>query len=284
MYKKVAMLCSLLLSATAVFAQNNNSLLWKISGNGIKQPSYLFGTIHLICADDYTWTPAMQKAFDSSIKVAFEMDMDDPGLLMNIAKGMLLDKGKSGKDLYTEEDYKQLAEYAKDNGIPAEMIDTNEPFSLLSMLYMKMLSCSVPESYEGNIMKLALQGSKEIVGLETVDEQLAVINSMSDDSIGHTVVEMIENMEAYKIQYQQMIDLYKKQNLPELHRLLLETPDYKSDLNTLLYDRNAKWISGIETLAKAQPTFIAVGAGHLWGDKGVIALLKKKGYKVEPVK
>lgn len=284
MYRKIALLCSLLLSAVAAFSQNNQSLLWKISGKDIKQPSYLFGTIHLICHDDYVWTPVMQKALDSSEKVAFEMDMDDPDLLTQIANGMLLDGGRSSKDFYTEDDYKQLAEYAKSNGIPAETIDNQEPFLILSMLYLKMLSCSVPESYEGNIMKLAMQQGKEIVGLETVGEQLAVINSMSNDSIGHTVVEMINNMEAFKIQYQQMVDFYKEQNLPALHNVLLETPDYKGDLNILLYNRNAKWISGIETLAKAQPTFIAVGAGHLWGDKGVIALLKKKGYKVEAVK
>jgi uncharacterized protein YbaP (TraB family) len=284
MYRKITLLCSLLLSAAAAFAQNNNSLLWKISGKDIKQPSYLFGTIHLICHSDYVWTPIMQKALDSSAKVAFEMDMDDPDLLMEITKGMSLSDGKSSKDLYTEDDYKQLAAYAKENGIPVEIIDTQEPFSLLSMLYMKMLSCSIPESYEGNIMKLALQGDKEIVGLETVEEQLTVINSMSNDSIGHTVVEMIKNMNDFKVQYQQMVDFYKQQKLPALYDILLETPDYKGDLNTLLYDRNAKWISEIEILANAQPTFIAVGAGHLWGDKGVIALLKKKGYKVEPVK
>ncbi|KAA5532362.1 TraB/GumN family protein [Taibaiella lutea] len=284
MYRKITLLCSLLLSAVATFAQNNNSLLWKISGKDIKQPSYLFGTIHLICHNDYVWTPIMQKALDSSVKVAFEMDMDDPDLLTKITQGMQLHDGKNSKELYTEDEYKQLTEYAKDNGIPVEMIDTQEPFSLLSMLYMKMLSCSIPESYEGNIMKLALQSNKEIVGLETVEEQLAVINNMSDDSIGHTVVEMIKDMNAFKIQYQQMVDFYKQQNLPSLYNILLETPDYKGDLNTLLYDRNTKWISEIETLANAQSTFIAVGAGHLWGDKGVIALLKKKGYKVEPVK
>jgi len=284
MYRKIALLCTLLLSAAISFSQDSHSLLWKISGKDIKQPSYLFGTIHLICHDDYVWTPVMQKAFDASDKVAFEMDMDDPELLTKIAAGMSLADTSEEREPFTEDQYKLLVDYFKGMGIPEETVKTSEPFALLSILYTRILSCNIPESYEGNIMKMAIPKHKEIVGLESVDEQMAVINSMSGDSMSNVVVDMIQHIEAFKVQYKEMLQYYKKQDLPSLYNVLLETPDYKGDLNILLYNRNAKWIHEITALAKAQPTFIAVGAGHLWGDKGVIALLKQQGYKVEPMK
>jgi uncharacterized protein len=286
-----AIFCSLFLGAyCCTFAQNapeqsneSNALLWKLSGNGLKQPSYLFGTLHIICQADYLWTDAMDKALKSSGKVAMEMDMDDPTLQTQISAGMTLSAGKTLKGFYSAQDYNKLDSFATKNNIPLQMLQGFKPFTLMSLVYYKVVPCTIPSSYEGNIADIAHTQHKEIVGLESVSDQIAAIESMNEDSTAKSVLDMLENLDSFKIQYGQMLALYKKQALPELYKLILESPDYKDDLNTLLFDRNAKWVPEIEKLAKTQSTFIAVGAGHLWGDKGVIALLKKKGYTVSPV-
>lgn len=284
MFKFFAVCCSVFLGFISSFGQKpDNTLLWKITGHGLKQPSYLFGTLHIICPSDYVWTKAMQHALTSAKKVAFEMDMDDPALQSQMTSGMMLEQGKTLKDFYSEADYQKLTDYAAENNIPIAMLQSFKPFALVSFLYAKVVACSVPSSYEGNIADIAHEQHKEIVGLESVQDQVNVIETMNEDSTAQSVLDMLENIDSFKTQYNQMLALYKEQALPGLYQMILESPDYKDDLNTLLFDRNAKWISKIEQLAKAQSTFIAVGAGHLWGDKGVIALLRKQGYTVTPV-
>lgn len=292
MYKLLTISCCLLLGAGFCMAQagkkkttvvNNKSLLWKVSGNGLQKPTYLFGTLHIICPDDYVWTPAMQKALDACDKVAFEMDMDDPSLQGKMAASMALNDGKTLKDFYSEADYKRLTEVAAKNNIPIQMMQGFKPFALVSFLYLKAVSCSLPDSYEGTITKLAQADDKEILGLETVEEQMKVVESMNSDSIARSVLTIAEDLDSFKRTFNQMLAVYKKQDLPTLYQLIIESPDYKDDLPTLLFDRNRKWVPIIAGMAKKQSTFIAVGAGHLWGDKGVIELLKHQGYKVDPV-
>lgn len=292
MYKLIALCCCLLVGITACLAQarkkaainDGKSLLWKISGKGLKKPSYLFGTLHVICPDEYVWTSAMQKALKASDKVAFEMDMDDPALQGQVASGMMMKDGKKLKDYYSEEEYNRLSAVAVKNGIPLAMMQNLNPFAIISFLYMKATTCQVPDSYEGNIMKIAQEDDKEIVGLESLQEQLKVINGMNADTVARQVLKIADDLDSFKITYREMLTLYKKQDLPELHKMFLESPDYKDDLDLLLYDRNRSWVPIIGDLAKEQSTFFAVGAGHLWGDDGVIDLLRKEGYTVEALR
>lgn len=290
MYRSIVFCCALLIGALACFAQgkktsvNNKSLLWKISGNGLKKPSYLFGTLHIICPSDYLWTPAMQKALDQSSRVAFEMDMDDPTLQAQMTAGMTLKDGKKLKDFYTEAEYKKLTELSAKNGIPLQLMQNFNPFALVSFLYLKAVACAIPDSYEDKIRKQVQQDDKEIIGLESVNEQVDVIKSMNTDTIAKSVLRIAEDLDSFKTTFNQILAVYKKQDLPALYQLIIESPDYKNDLNTLLFDRNLKWAPVIADLAKEQSTFFAVGAAHLWGDRGVIDLLRKEGYTVEPVR
>lgn len=292
MYKFLVTCCSLLLGVSLCAAQpgkkktvpDNKSLLWKISGNGLKKPSYLFGTIHIICPSDYLWTPAMQKALDASETVAFEMDMDDPSLQGKMTQGLMLQNGKTLKDFYTPDEYKRLSDIAAENAIPLSMMQNFSPFALVSFLYIKAITCSIPDNYEANIMKLAQDQDKAIEGLESIDEQLKAIEHMNADSIAASVLHIAEDMGSFKKMMQEMMTVYKKQDLPALYELIISSPDYKDDLNSLLFERNEKWIPVISGMAEKQPSFIAVGAGHLWGERGVIALMKKQGYTLTPVR
>lgn len=294
--KKFFAFCgALLLGWTAGRAQSHkapgndiagdHSLLWKISGKGLKAPSYLFGTIHMICPEDYLWTPVMQQALDQSRKVAFELDMDDPQLSMKVAMGMMLPAGKTLKDFYTEEEYNRLKAAVDSNaGMPMEMLQTLKPFAVMSMLASKSVNCSTPDSYESHIMKAVAKSGKEIVGLEAAQDQIDVIEKMNTDSAAQMLLKITQEMEELKSQFADLVAAYKQQDLPALYQLIITSPDYKEDLNTLLFDRNRKWIPVITRLCRAQSTFVAVGAGHLWGDKGVISLLRKAGYTVSAIK
>lgn len=263
-----------------------SSLLWKISGKGLKVPSYLFGTIHLICPEKFLWTSAMQKAFTASQKVAFEMDIDDPAVMMAVGAGMMLPDSISLNHYFSPEDYQRLEKYAQDTlNIPAMTLSRLQPFAILSMAMMAVSPCSgEPVSYEQRISGWAKEQHKEILGLESAQEQLTVMNDMNKDSTAHQVIQLLNHPEAPKEQYKTLLSAFLEQNLDSLYQLILAAPDMSADLNTLLFQRNKKWIPEIEQMIRQQPTFIAVGSGHLAGPKGVIALLKQEGYTVEPVK
>ncbi len=292
---KVFVLCSAMiigfLSCTAKDAKKTNgetkekSLLWSISGNGLEKTSYILGTIHLICPDDYFWTEKMQEAFEASEKVAFELDMDDPALSAQVQSGLVLKDGKKLKDFFTDEEYKKLSDFSQENlGMPLDLLQSYKPFALMSLISMKSVSCMIPESYEGNIMKITLEAEKEILGLETADDQLAIFDAMDSDTVASQLMSVIENFDSLKSQYNQMLITYKEQDLEGLHQLVIESPDFKFDLNTLLYNRNRKWIGQIKELSNEHAMFYAVGAGHLSGDEGVLNLLREQGFTVEPVK
>lgn len=265
--------------------QKTSSLLWKIEGKNLKNPSYLFGTIHLICADKFLWTEAMKNALDTCEQVAFEVDMDDPKLAMEVSAGMLLPEEKELKDFFSEENYKRLEKYAIDTlRIPAMMLSRMQPFAVLSMAAINSTECDQPPvSYEQKITGWAKASGKNIVGLESAEGQLAIMKEMNIDSTAAQLIKMLNNPEEQKEQYKQLLSVYTQQDLKAIHNLILNTLDIQADLNRLLYGRNKNWIPEIEKLIQDNATFIAIGAGHLGGEDGVIQLLQQKGYTLTPV-
>jgi uncharacterized protein YbaP (TraB family) len=299
MYKYPLLVCSLIFGIISCTAQANKdgnvktgqkaegqSLTWKISGKGLQTPSYLLGTIHMICKEDFFWTSAMQHALDKSEKVCMEMDLDDPALQMKVSMGLMLPAGKSLKDFFTEDDYEKVAQYIQDKmGMPMMIMEKMKPVALLTLMASKNIgTCDDTESYEAKIMKMASESNKELIGLESADDQLKVLENMNIDSVTKYVVKTIEDngKEASEL-LQQLTTAYKAQDLQALHQLIIQSKEYSANLDELLYDRNAKWIPVMEETMKAQPTLFAVGAGHLWGEKGVIDLLRSQGYTVEPL-
>lgn len=264
---------------------SNNSLLWKISGKDLKKPSYLFGTIHLICADDYLWTDKMKETLTLSEKVCLEMDMDDPGLMMTTAKGLMDNSGKTLKDYFSEADYARLAKYVEDKtGLDIALFSQMKPIALQTLLGTKGSGCVNQVSYEERIMKLAQDGQKEVIGLELPEEQLKVLESIPIDTVIKQLLEdMAGNNSENDSTYAELIAAYKQQNLVKLNELITTADEPSMDMGLFLDERNKKWIPRMTTKMKTSSVFFAVGAGHLGGKTGVISLLRKDGYTVVPL-
>jgi uncharacterized protein YbaP (TraB family) len=262
-----------------------NSLLWKISGKGLEKPSFLFGTVHMICKDDYFWTDAMQNAYDNSEKVCFEMDLDDITLQASIASSLMLEEGQELKDFFNEADYEQLAQYLQDSlSMPIHLLSRMKPAAIMTLVLSKVGLCKDMISYESNIMSKAISDDKEILGLETVSEQIAILENMNTDSIVSYVMQIVNGNESYDQEFSKLMDAYKDQDLESLYQLIKESASYKDDLNNLLYDRNQRWIGRMEKMMKENSVFFGVGAGHLWGEKGLLEYLKDSGYTLEILK
>lgn len=268
-----------------VILETTNSLLWKIMGNQMKQPSYLFGTMHLICKEDYIWTPAMERAFQASNELCLEMDMDDPMVMLQIAQGMVDASGKSLSEYFSAEDYSLVQQYFYDKlQLSNAILASLKPTALMMLMVTDGITCSEKQSYETELMQEAQKLKKNIVGLETPQEQLKLLENTPSDSVASALLKMIKLPKSSDDNdYPVLVAAYKKQNLSKLNMLIKKTDQNNISLNAFLDERNMKWIERMEERMDQQPTFFAVGAGHLYGVNGVLQLLKEKGYKVAPV-
>lgn len=366
------------------------SLLWEISGNGLAQPSYLFGTIHMICATDYLWQDYMQAAFDRTNELILEIDMDEVeqeyGNLFGTlgSTGLNLPSIQDGTDdrlldsvianwqqvledpevrPYIDELFEIMglddslkmnldsviyaletapdvsyntgidndaeiesevsdASRSRDSNIDNILVDANggykksrktirEPYRAsriaageeeaevseivenLDILppvsepdgtyygFEYIDGCDRMVSYEGKLTIMARSRDMSVSGLESIDEQLDVLMSGTDEYERVSLEEFPDLDINESLKY--LTRIYITQDLNQLFDLMTVPEMGVHDLDAYLFDRNEKWMKKIPALMKSGSKFIAVGAGHLPGEKGLIQLLKNKGYTIKPV-
>jgi len=262
-----------------------NSLLWEITSPGQAKPSYLFGTIHLICPADFVLSDSLKSTLARTQQVALEIDMDDPGMMAGMMKSMNMSDGNELKKLVTEQEYAKLSQFYKDSvGVGIAMFEKAKPFILMGPLFNAVLSCQ-PQSYEMSLVELAAKQKSEVIGIETLEEQMAIFDTIPYKDQIKTIITMIDSLPKARKEFSNLVALYKSQKINDLYNLMMAS-NYGMDGNeeVMLFARNKKWVPRIRKIAAEKPTFFAVGAGHLGGDRGVIALLRKEGFKVRAIK
>jgi len=280
----LAFLLSLTFGLVRAQAPTEASLLWKIEGKNLTQPSYLYGTIHLMCPSDFVLSDTLKGCLKRTEQLTLEIDMDDPGMMMAMMKSMAMQEGKQLKDLLDARDYDRLNVYFKDSvGMSIAPFERAKPFMLMSVLLSRVLACQ-PQSYEMSLMGLAKKQKVEVIGLETVEEQMAVFDSIPYADQAKMLVTLMDSLPQARQEFGKLVQVYKNQDLAALYNLTLESDfEMENQQEVLLTDRNKRWIPVIERQMADKPTFVAVGAAHLGGEQGVIALLRKEGYSVMPV-
>ena len=264
---------------------DDNTLLWEISGNNLSKPSYLFGTFHLMCREDIHFSTELKQAIKNASEVYFEMDLDDPSNTLGALLFMNMKDGKSLKDLYSPEEYKRLENYFSDSlGMPLTMVKRMKPNFLEAFLYPKMMPCKTMSGVEEEILKIVKEEKKQVGGFETIEFQASVFDSIPYESQAKELLNTIDSIEIYKKNFDTMLNVYKTQQLSAIENMFTKTElgmDQNRDI--LLDNRNKNWVDQLKKILPEKNIFIAVGAGHLVGEKGLIALLKKAGYTLRPL-
>ncbi|WP_052732356.1 TraB/GumN family protein [Hymenobacter terrenus] len=272
-------------NTSAVPAQPvTKSLLWEISGNKLAKPSYVFGTIHLLCADDLKISPTIQQAIDNSQQVALELDMDSPTMAEEMRGLMTMPAGQTVQGCMSKEDYTAVSDYYTTQlKMPFAQMTTMKPFILASLLYPKILGCPVG-SYEGTLVEMAKAKKMEVIGLETVAEQMGIFDNIPCEKQAHMLSDIVNKHAEAEQEFRNMLNLYQAQDVEGLLKVALNSKfGMKEYENQMLNDRNKRWIPLIAQQAASKPTFFAVGAAHLGGPNGVLALLRQQGYQVKPL-
>ena len=266
-------------------APNQQSLLWKISGNDLATPSYILGTMHILCPADARLSPQLQKVINKVSVVYFELNLSDMGQMFEGIKAMGMKGDTTLKDLLTEAEFQKVASYFEGKSpMPFALLQRFKPLLLSALLAEQHMPCESTNGMELAIMAQATQQKKEIQGLETMAFQSSLFDNIPYALQARELLKAIDSLDASKAEVAKMLDAYRRQDLEALERLSQdEAGEMAGEMDALLYNRNRNWVQQFDTIAVKGSVLIAVGAGHLPGEKGVLALLRQKGYTVQPL-
>jgi len=287
MTKRSLLLAAGLFTAVLGFPQTPNSLLWRISGKGLSRPSYLFGTMHIICADDAALSDSLKAVIAACDEVYFEINLSDMSDMMNAIKYMQMNDSKRLSDLLQPDEYARVKEYfAKHSSmLPFSMLERFKPMLISGLIEEQGLGCQTTDGMELRIMKELKASNKPVNGLETAAFQAGLFDSIPYEYQAKELVKDIDSADENKKVTQQLADLYTRQDLDGIEKLSDKDDSGMSGyMDLLLYSRNRKWARELKKLLPGRSLLVAVGAAHLPGKEGVIELLRKEGYTVEPVK
>lgn len=293
--KKISALLMLLCITLGVNAQ----LLWKISGNGLSQPSYVLGTHHLAPLSIIDSIAGFKQAMSSIGQVYGELVMDEAKNSVNMQKMQLatiLPGDTTLHTLMTEAQYDSAAVKVKQlMGVDLKMFDKLKPAALTSqiavILALKTIKGFNPQQQvDGWVQSEALKQGKKVGGLETLDFQIDVLfNSQSLHRQAEQLYATLMHLQASEEATQKITAAYMNQDLELMGKYMMEkignACDYlPEEEEVLIYGRNANWAKLMPSIMNGNPTLFVVGGGHLPGERGILNLLKKQGYTVEAVK
>lgn len=280
--KKITLLAVLILSINSrITAQNTNektSLLWEVSGNGLAKPSYLFGTVHMICEKDFIMKPKVVNAFAKTDRLALEINLADPNEI-SVMQQMAMGKEPLTKKLNKSQLDKLESILKSQAGMSISQVDNFTMQTILSLLAVKSFGCNSLKFYEMEFIAKAKEKQMPIFGFEKVAEQMEYLSkSFSDD-------EMISYLEKNNNEMtSKMVAIYLKEDVKSLFEFTTNK-EFMSEESSkwMLTYRNENWFKKMPQMMQKESVFFAVGAAHLGGENGVINLLKKAGYTVKPI-
>jgi len=266
------------------------SLLWEVSGNGLTKPSYIYGTIHMICKDDASLGDSLLSAIQRSDRVYFEVDMDNLMEMLSAFKDFKMRNDTTLADLLSKEDYEKVKEFMerKSGLLPFSQLETYKPMLASSLLMESGIGCEEAVAMEQLILEEAKKNKKRVDGLETMSYQASIFDSIPYKLQAEQLLKYVNDggskSEADK-QFEEMIEAYKAQDIEKLGQFVQEDDGGLGNYeDILIYNRNRNWVEKLKKLMPEKSLTVAVGAGHLAGEKGLIKLLRKAGYTVKPVK
>ena len=272
-------------------------LLWKVSGNGLDKPSYLFGTYHLASLgikDSIAALPQAQQDVQQVYGEVVMADMMKPETLMKMQQQAMLPADTTLKSLFSPDEFETITQAVQEYlQVDIALLDRMKPAALFQqltvMFYLKHTPGYNPqEQLDASFQQDATKAGKKVGGLETVQSQMDILFNKPLRRQAEDLYCFLSDPAKAERQAKEVIAAYAAQDLDAVLRLLEEKEGTKCDptpeeMAQLLYDRNHNWVGQMPDIMQAAPTLFVIGAGHLPGEQGLIKLLQGKGYTVEPL-
>lgn len=277
----------------------NAQLLWKVTGNGVDAPSYIMGTHHLAPFSIMDSIAGLRQAMRETQQVYGELKMSElesPATMQLMQKSMMIDSDTTLTTLFSPEDYATVNKFCKENMMmDLSMAPKLKPAYLLNnvvvMAYVKHVGKFNPqEQLDTFFQSQASKNGKKVDGLETPEFQFNLLfNGASLQRQAQLLMCTLHNIDSEVENIKKLTDAYMRQDLHTMLEISEQRKGNQCDPlpgeeDAMIFNRNKAWAEKLPAILKAAPTFVAVGALHLPGEKGLLNLLKKQGYTVEPVK
>lgn len=280
-------------------AENDRAFFWQVTSGqpGSAQATvYLMGSIHFADQSFYPLRADIEQAFDRSDYLAVELDvnsLDHDAYNRLISRKGLYPDGKSIKDAVSDETWQQLRERLRQLNMPYESVKNYKPGVLvLTITAMQVMQMGLDPQLGIDVhflRKAALQPAKQVIELETMEQQLNLFIDIPDGDL--LLKESLYSMAESESMMSNMVSYWKKGDDNAMDKLLFEDslndyPAFSAIYDSLFYARNRKMVSKIEQMLKQDGAagkgyFVVVGSGHLIGKKGIVNALREKGYKIK---
>jgi hypothetical protein len=287
--KKIILLFICLFSLCFSQAQ----LLWKVTGNGLKHPSYLFGTHHLIPISFFDSVPGLYNAFNNSKMVIGEMVLSNIDATAKIQQAAIMPNHIKINDLLNEDEYKMVdAELKSVLKMNLKELSIMNPTLILTLyemeIFKKLTGFSDDVQADSYFQLVATEKGNKVIGLETVNQQIDFLfGNGSLERQADILVETIQHKDSAITEMIMLNKLYRAGKIEELIELskakvsIAKMTD--EEYAKLVDNRNADWITKLPSYFKETSCFVAVGAMHLGGKNGLVKQLQKMGYKVTSI-
>jgi len=276
-----------LFSCVALFpqTQNNNSLLWRVSGNGLNKPSYLFGTMHVYDKKAFNFKDSLYSFLEQAEGFALEFNPDSANMVIEAyMNGSIKTHNDENQDFdISSSDLKLMQK--KITADKSNLLKDDKK-SIVDYFIARLLASDKKQKNAMNtfmdafLYQIAKQYDKHMYGLEALPSQIKALNSLSKGLKTKKFVNLLDKWDPEE--ESPITELYYRENIDSINNFFT-TYFTEASLKDFLYDRNKVMTTKMDSLMRLQSMFTAVGAAHLPGDKGILALLKQRGYMVEPV-
>jgi uncharacterized protein len=259
----------------------NNSLLWRITPENGGKASYLFGTMHVRDLRAFGWLELAKSklAVCDCFATEFDFSETDP---VALSAALALPEGKSLKDYLSRGAWKRLEFYTqKKLGTTAESLQYQHPMSVSTMLSTAFMSEEMSHSLDETLWNQAHMLGKTTTGVETFADQIETLQRIPFELHIKGLTWLLKNHKQQKERLKKMMQRYANGEIQALYKAAKK--DAKGMRKILLYRRNYLMAKRFAEITLDQTLFCAVGAGHLAGGKGMLRLLKKAGFHVEPI-
>jgi uncharacterized protein YbaP (TraB family) len=265
----------------------SKATLWKVRGD--HNTIYLLGSIHVLSKQAYPLKPVLERAFDDADQVVFEIDLtqfDQKSFSKEFSRTAFYPRGQSLSSTLTPRTIQLLNNILPDYGLSLKQVEHLRPWFLAEALSSRTLERAGFTDQFGidfYFFRKAKAAGKPVLGLETLRDQAEIFDRFDDRQNEQYLLSTLSGLPAYEEMIRRLVNAWKDGDVRLLDRLLNQ--DKQSDPfthETLFSRRNSKWLPEIERFAHGNGNYlIIVGAGHLVGDDGVVAQLRRAGFSVQ---
>ena len=269
-------------------SQPQQSFLWSVETP--TNTVYLLGSIHMLEAEDYPLAQPIEAAFQDAENIVFEVDfasLSSPEATAIVHEKALPDSDQERlQTALSPESYALAQAAAAEIGLPLENFNNLEPwfFSItLTVLKLMQLGFSGEYGVDAFLFQQAVNSGKEIIALETVEEQMGIFDNLPIETQNALVEQTVAELESLEASFEDIRTAWKMGDVEAMETFILADLEAYPDIQTALFtQRNQNWLAQIAPmLTQTEDYLVVVGAGHLIGETGLVQQLQANGYTVE---